>query len=56
MRDAVVVHDLNATKLRVGGVDLATQQLIQSRRASQNDRGVFNLFFFVENEMMTQAI
>ena len=43
VRDTVLVHDLRATELQVGGVDLSTQQLVDSRSAGQDDRLTLDL-------------
>lgn len=38
VRHAVAVHDLRATKLQVGRVDLPTEHLVQRARAREDDR------------------
>ena len=43
MRDTVPVHDLSSSKLEIGSVDLATQEVVDSCSTSQNDRLTFNL-------------
>ena len=43
MRDTVLVHDLSTTELQVRRVNLATQQLVDGRGTSQNDRLAFDL-------------
>lgn len=43
MRDTVLVHDLSTTKLQVGGVDLTTQELVDSRSTGENDGLTLNL-------------
>ena len=40
----IVVHDLGASQLLVGGVDLSAQDLVEGTRPSQNDVRVFNLY------------
>ena len=37
------VHDLGATELQVGGVDLAPKQLVDSAGTGEDDRLAFNL-------------
>ena len=41
--DAVVVHDLDAAELRVRGVDLPAQELVQRAGTRQDDGRVLNL-------------
>ena len=41
--DAVVVHDLDAAELRVRGVDLPAQELVERAGSRQDDGGVLNL-------------
>ncbi|KAH3673868.1 hypothetical protein OGATHE_001848 [Ogataea polymorpha] len=43
MRNTVSVHDLRASKLQVGGVNLSAQNLVDGRSTRQNDRLSFNL-------------
>ncbi|GFF28865.1 hypothetical protein IFM46972_02469 [Aspergillus udagawae] len=43
VRDTVLVHDLSTTELQVRRVNLATQQLVDGRGTSQNDRLAFHL-------------
>lgn len=43
MRHTVLVHDLGATELQVGRVDLATKQLVDGWRTRQDDRLAFDL-------------
>lgn len=43
MGDTVPVHDLSATELQVGSVDLATKQLVDSLCTGENDGLAFNL-------------
>jgi hypothetical protein len=48
--DTVPVHDLGATKLQVGSVDFATEQLVDGLRASKDNWLAFNL-----NGALTEA-
>jgi hypothetical protein len=43
MRHTVPVHDLRATKLKVGSVNFTTEQLVDSLGTSKNDWLTFNL-------------
>lgn len=37
MRDTVLVHDLSATELQVGGVDFTTEKLVDGGSTSEDD-------------------
>jgi hypothetical protein len=43
MRHTVPVHDLRATKLKVGSVNFTTEQLVDSLGTSKDDWLTFNL-------------
>ena len=43
VRDTIAIHDLSATKLQVGGVDLATQEVVERRSTSEDDGLALNL-------------
>jgi hypothetical protein len=43
MRDTIAVHDLSATELQIGCIDLATEKLVDGRSASEDDRLALNL-------------
>jgi len=43
VRHTVLVHDLCATELQVGSVDLATEQLVDGRSTSEDDRLTLDL-------------
>jgi hypothetical protein len=43
VRDTVPVHDLGATELQVGSVDLASEQLVDSLGTSKDDGLAFDL-------------
>jgi hypothetical protein len=43
VRDTVPVHDLSATKLKVGSVNFATEQLVDSLGTGKDDGLTLNL-------------
>jgi hypothetical protein len=43
MRHTVAIHDLRTTKLQVGSVDFATEQLIDSLGTGKNNRLALDL-------------
>ena len=43
MGDTVPVHDLSATKLKVGSVNFTTKQLVDSLSTSEDNRLAFDL-------------
>jgi hypothetical protein len=43
VRNTILVHDLGTTKLKVGGVNLATEQLVNGRGTSEDDGLALNL-------------
>lgn len=44
MRHTILVHDLGATELDVGCVDLATEQLVDGGSAGEDDGLAFDLY------------
>ena len=43
MGNTVLIHDLGATKLQIGRVDLTAEELVDSSCTSQDDRLAFDL-------------
>ena len=43
MRDPILVHDLGTSKLKIRGVDLTTQELVDGSGTGQNDRLALDL-------------
>lgn len=43
MGHTVAVHDLRAAELQVGGVNLATEQVVEGRSTSEDDWLAFDL-------------